>query len=47
MKKNVCVCGGMGVGGGGVGAYRKMLAIFGYLTKKIVQLKSFKMPRNT
>ena len=46
MKKNVFVCGGMGVGGG-VGAYRKMLAIFGYLTKKIVQLKSFKMPRNT
>ena len=34
-------------GGGGAGSLSKNVGHLGYLTKKIVQLKSFKMPRNT
>ena len=34
-------------GGGGAGSLSKNVGQLGYLTKKIVQLKSFKMPRDT
>ena len=33
--------------GGGVGTLSKNVGQIGQLTKKIVQLKRFKMPRNT